>query len=99
MRATEDIVKLVKTVQEGTSQAVSSIEDGAREVETGSEVAARAGSALESIGRAVDLTWLRISEISKIAMELAEHSAAAEEGMSAVMEVAEQNSASAEEMR
>ena len=52
-RATREIAALIAEVQGGTAEAVAAMQVGAREVETGSELAERSAAALEEIAIAV----------------------------------------------
>lgn len=52
-KATEEIDAMIGRIQEDTRGVVSSMEEGVREVEEGTELAARSGEALEQIGLGV----------------------------------------------
>ena len=69
--ATDEIVSLVRSVQDGTSEAAQGIEAGAQEVVAGADVAAEAGNSLESIREAVSRTAGQVSQISLSAEQLA----------------------------
>ncbi len=96
--ATEEIVALVRTVQDGTAEAVKGIESGAEEVKAGSEVAAEAGRSLDAIQSAVGSTGQQVGVIAEAAGSLAENSARVEKAMIDVMAVVEENTAAAAEM-
>ena len=96
--ATQEIVALVRAVQDGTNEAVASMESGAKEVQAGTEVAAEAGESIDAIQSAVDLTANQINDIAKAAEALALNSTEVEKAMTDVMAVVEQNTAAAEEM-
>ncbi len=70
-RATDEIVTLVRSMQDGTSEVARGIEAGAQEVLAGTDVAAEAGNSLESIREAVGRTAGQVSQISDSADQLA----------------------------
>jgi len=62
--ATKEIASLISEVQKGTAEAVSAMKIGAREVETGSELAERSANALEEIARAVAASNAAVARIT-----------------------------------
>lgn len=70
-RETKAIGQLIRDVQDGTQEAVSSMARGAERVETGSAQAARAGQALEEILRSVEETASQVIEIAAATQEMA----------------------------
>jgi methyl-accepting chemotaxis protein len=73
-RETKAIAALIREVQDGTRQAVASMERGAERVEAGTAQAAEAGQALEEILRGVELTASQVVEIASAAQEMAARS-------------------------
>jgi methyl-accepting chemotaxis protein len=71
--ATKEIAALIAEVQRGTSEAVAAMQVGAREVESGSELAQRSGAALDEIAAAVSASNAAVARITSAveAMEAA----------------------------
>ena len=71
--ATKEIATLIAEVQKGTAEAVAAMEVGAREVETGSDLAQRSASALDEIASAVAASNAAVARITSAveAMEAA----------------------------
>ncbi len=63
-RSTKEIADLIAQVQRGTQEAVSAMEQGAAEVETGTRLAEQAGVALQNIISAVRIANQQIGEIA-----------------------------------
>jgi methyl-accepting chemotaxis protein len=68
-RATKEISDMIRTIQNETRSAVSTMEEGNREAERGSQEAARSGQALEAI----------LEQITSVAMQANQIATAAEE--------------------
>ncbi len=66
-RATKDITGLIKGIQVETSEAVTVMEEGTREVEEGTKLADQAGSALREIQEIVKQTAVHMTDITKAA--------------------------------
>ncbi|MDH4161805.1 MAG: methyl-accepting chemotaxis protein [Nitrospirota bacterium] len=66
-RATKDITSLIKGIQVETSEAVTVMEEGTREVEEGTKLADQAGAALREIEQIVKQTSTLVTEITKAA--------------------------------
>ena len=66
-RATKDITGLIKGIQVETSEAVTVMEEGTREVEEGTKLADQAGSALREIQEIVKQTSVLMTDITKAA--------------------------------
>jgi methyl-accepting chemotaxis protein len=62
--ATKEIAALIAEVQKGTAQAVTAMEAGAREVESGSSLAERSASALDEIAQAVAASNSAVARIA-----------------------------------
>jgi twitching motility protein PilJ len=66
-RATKDITSLIKGIQVETSEAVTVMEDGTREVEEGTKLADQAGAALREIEQIVKQTSGLVTDITNSA--------------------------------
>jgi len=66
-RATKDITGLIKGIQVETSEAVTVMEEGTREVEEGTKLADQAGAALREIEQIVKQTSNLVTDITKAA--------------------------------
>ncbi len=66
-RATKDITGLIKGIQVETSEAVTVMEEGTREVEEGTRLADQAGAALREIEQIVKQTSSLVTDITKLA--------------------------------
>ncbi|OGW14479.1 MAG: hypothetical protein A3G93_00280 [Nitrospinae bacterium RIFCSPLOWO2_12_FULL_45_22] len=84
-KATKEIAEMIKSIQKGISGAVSSMDAGTKEVESGVQLALKAGGALHEIIDAVN----RVTDmINQIATAADQQSAAADEISSNVVSVA-----------
>jgi methyl-accepting chemotaxis protein len=68
-RATREIGSMIKTIQDETRGAVSSMVDGVREVETGTSEAAKSGDSLKEILNQINLVAMEVSQIASAAEE------------------------------
>lgn len=68
-RATKDITSLIKGIQVETSEAVTVMEDGTREVEDGTKLADQAGAALREIEQIVKQTSGLVTQITTAAQD------------------------------
>ena len=85
-RATREIGEMIKTIQKETKSAVGAMEDGVREVERGTEDAARSGHALEEILQQIrDVT----GQINQIATAAEDQSATTHEISRSMFEITE----------
>ena len=66
-RAAKDITGLIKGIQVETSEAVTVMEEGTREVEEGAKLADQAGAALREIEQIVKQTAVLMTDITKAA--------------------------------
>jgi len=66
-RATKDITGLIKGIQVETSEAVTVMEEGTREVEEGTKLADQAGAALREIEQIVKQTATLMTDITRAA--------------------------------
>jgi len=72
--ATKEIATLIAQVQKGTAEAVEAMQVGAREVESGSALAERSGTALDEIAQAVAASNAAVARIT-VAVEAMEAAA------------------------
>jgi methyl-accepting chemotaxis protein len=96
--ATKEISGLVKGIRGTVAEAVKSMDEGVMEVEKGVGLTNEAGSALETILKAVEAAYAQSEQTTKAAKQMA---ASAEElvvAMDAVSMVIEGNTAATEEM-
>ncbi len=110
--ATKEIAALIGGVQEGVDSSVKVMEEGVKEMETGTQSAAEARGALQEILSAVSTVGSRIDEIAGAAGQLEQASESmvnvigevkgiadtATESVAGIASVAEENSASTEEV-
>ena len=67
--ATHEIGALIKGIQQETSGAVATMEEGVREVEIGTEKAARSGGALQDILSQINDVFLQMNQIATAAQQ------------------------------
>lgn len=96
--ATGEIANLIRTIQQSVTEAVTAMEDGATEVESGVGRANEAGQALANILRAVEAVDDQVKEISSAAQQMSSSSKELVSAMERVSTVVEENSAATEEM-
>ena len=97
--ATKDISQLILDVQEGVSQAVTAMNSGAADMQTGIGSASEAGEALTQILGSVEAVDERIRGIAQRAVELQTSGERMVEQLDSIRQVADQNSVAAEGMR
>jgi methyl-accepting chemotaxis protein len=68
-RATREIGEMIKTIQAETRAAVTAMEQGVREVETGTEEASRSGQALQQIQDQINDVAMQVNQIATAAEE------------------------------
>jgi len=95
--ATQEVAGLVRVIQETVAEAVTAMEAGAAEVETGVARATEAGQALVSILKAVEMGDQQIEAIAAAAEQMRASSDELEKAMDMVSAVVEENTAIAEE--
>jgi methyl-accepting chemotaxis protein len=93
-----EIANLVKTIQVTVNEAVDSMEEGTKEVETGVIMANTAGHALEKIQGAIQTVNNQAVESSKAAEAMRLSSSQLVESVTSVSAVVEENTAATEEM-
>lgn len=97
-KATAEIASMIKGIQEDTSGAVTSMEEGTAQVETGTELAIKAGDSLSSIVSVVNEVQ---NMIEQIATASDQQSAAAEQisgNVGNIVSVTKQSAQGAEQM-
>jgi len=68
-RATREIGEMIKTIQTETKGAVNAMEQGVREVETGTDEASRSGQALQHILEQINDVTMQVNQIATAAEE------------------------------
>jgi methyl-accepting chemotaxis protein len=66
-RATREIGEMIKSIQQETREAVTTMEEGVREVETGTAEAGKSGEALAEILEQINAVNLQVSQIATAA--------------------------------
>ncbi len=97
-RSAGEIDALIRSIQQETTRAVESMDRGAREVQAGTELAARAGAALQEILAVVQRTADDIHQITGGTREIAAATAEVVVAVDQVAAVTEENTAATEEM-
>ena len=97
-RATKEIAALISEVQQGTQEAVKAMQIGAREVESGAELAARSGAALDEIASAVSSSNAAVDRIVRAMDSMQTASAGLVTASDAIAAIAQETSAAAESM-
>lgn len=97
-KATTEIATMIKEIQETTAEAVTSMEEGTKQVEAGSELAGKAGDSLSEIVGVVNEV---VSVIEQIATASEEQSSASEEistNVGSVATIAQESAQGADQM-
>jgi len=97
-KATKEIAELILNIQRGTEKAVSAMQEGTTEVETGAGLALNAGKALGQILENVSRTNDEIHKISKAAATISHESSEVVTAIDDVAQITEQNSMATREM-
>lgn len=97
-QATKEIAELIAKVQEGTQEAVVAMEAGVKDVEAGREITGKAGEALESIIRSVQLSAEQMQKIATDVQDLASGAERIVASAESMASIAQQSAAGAEEM-
>jgi methyl-accepting chemotaxis protein len=96
--ATKEIAALIGKIQEMTENAVSAMQSGAVEVETGTKLANQAGEALGSILSAVNSIVHQIEDVSAATEEVSASSAEVARAIEGLSAITEESTAATEEM-
>ena len=97
-RATKEIAALIAQVQTGTEQAVAAMRAGAEEVESGSELAAQAGTSLDAINESVTATKRAVERITAAVEAMGRASAGVVSASEAIATIASQTNEAASRM-
>ncbi len=89
-RATKDITGLIKGIQVETSEAVTVMEEGTREVEEGTKLADQAGTALREIEQIVKQTASLVTDISGAAAAQVKVSGGVAQSMNSISRLAQE---------
>jgi len=96
--ATKEIGTLIKGIQQIVKEAVSAMDEGAKEVEKGVARAGQSDMALTSILKAVETVNQQVEEIAQAALHISSSSNELVSSMDSVSAVVEENTAATEEM-
>jgi PAS domain S-box-containing protein len=96
-RATKDVGNLIKSIQSETSEALTAMEIGMKEVRGGSQLASQASRALQDISEAVRQSSELIEEISAASEEQARVTSNVAEAMQTISSITLETSAGAHE--
>ena len=96
-RATRDVGNLIKSIQHETSEALTAMEAGMKEVRGGSHLAAQASNALQDISKAVRQSSELIEEISAASEEQARVTSNVAGAMQTISSITLETSAGAHE--
>jgi methyl-accepting chemotaxis protein len=88
-RATKDITGLIKGIQVETSEAVTVMEEGTREVEEGTKLADQAGAALREIEQIVKQTSTLVTDITSTAASQVKVSGGVAQSMNSISRLAQ----------
>jgi methyl-accepting chemotaxis protein len=89
-RATKDITGLIKGIQVETSEAVTVMEEGTREVEEGTKLADQAGAALREIEQIVKQTSTLVTDITSTAASQVKVSGGVAQSMDSISRLAQE---------
>jgi methyl-accepting chemotaxis protein len=96
-RATREIGEMIKAIQSETKGAVDAMEQGVRQVEHGTEEAAKSGDALQDILQQVNAVAMQVSQIATAAEEQTATTGEIASNMQMITEVVQQTSQGAQE--
>jgi methyl-accepting chemotaxis protein len=91
-RATKDITGLIKGIQVETSEAVTVMEEGTREVEEGTKLADQAGAALREIEQIVKQTATLMTDITKAAGDQVKTTESVANSMDSILQLTQDTS-------
>lgn len=96
-RATREIGEMINTIQTETREAVTAMEQGVREVETGTGEAARSGLALQQILEQINDVTMQVNQIATAAEEQTATTSEISNNMMQITNVVQINAKGAEE--
>ncbi len=97
-KSTKEIADLIAKVQRATHEAVSAMDRGAREVESGAQQSQQSAEALQGVMAAAERANREVSRIASALLEMEEASTQVVGQMDAVSAVVEETTASTQEM-
>ncbi len=97
-KATKEIAELVTNIQQGTTAAISAMEQAASEVEKGSVITRDTGAALDEILNAVSATFDQVQNISAAVEEISAGSTEVVNSINNVAGISEANSCATAEL-
>ncbi|MGQ9808890.1 MAG: methyl-accepting chemotaxis protein [Armatimonadota bacterium] len=97
-KETKEIANLIAQIQSVTQEAVQAMEAGSREVESGTQLSAEAGEALERITSAVESVVVQIQQVSGAVETVNSSSAVVSQAIETVSEQTRQSTAAADTM-
>ncbi len=92
-KSTKEIAELIELVQKGTREAVAAMDQGVREIESGSQLAAAAG---DSIKKVMDIVQAAANQTERISQAIGRKQVTRE--MDSVSAIVEQSTAATQEM-
>jgi methyl-accepting chemotaxis protein len=96
-RATREIGEMIKAIQSETKGAVAAMEQGVRQVETGTEEAAKSGAALREILEQVNDVAMQVNQIATAAEEQTATTSEISSNMHQITDVVQETSRGAQE--
>ena len=96
-RATREIGEMIKSIQKETKNAVTAMEQGVIQVETGTDEAAKSGAALRDILEQVNDVAMQVNQIATAAEEQTATTSEISSNMHQITEVVQQTSRGAQE--
>jgi methyl-accepting chemotaxis protein len=96
-RATKEIGTMINAIQRETAGAVTAMEQGVRQVEAGTEEAAKSGLALEEIQQQINDVVMQVNQIATAAEEQTATTSEISSNMVQITEVVQQTSQGAQE--
>ncbi|MDA8428662.1 MAG: methyl-accepting chemotaxis protein [Geobacteraceae bacterium] len=96
-RATKEIGEMIKAIQRETKGAVTAMEQGVHQVETGTEEAAKSGQALQDILQQINDVAMQVNQIATAAEEQTATTSEISSNMQQITEVVHQTSQGAQE--
>jgi methyl-accepting chemotaxis protein len=97
-KATKEIGSLIRDIQKTVAQAVSAMEEGAKEVEYGVERAGQSEEALNQILKAIEIVNRQVDEIATAAQDISSSSNELVTAMDSVSAIVEENTAATDQM-
>ena len=97
-KATSEISGMIKSIQEEMEQAVVSMEDGTKRVETGVEFSAQAGEALQNIVGSVSELQMMVQQIATATEEMSTASEQISGDIDTIASVSKETSVSSDEI-